>query len=51
MQLVDDPRIQYQAVSLIEKDVKALLNSQLTPEAIVDERYEKGLGIDLFDGF
>ena len=51
MQLVDDPRIQGQAVALIEKDVKALLDRQLTPEAIVDERYEKGLGIVLFEGF
>ena len=51
MQLVYDPRIQGQAVSLIERDVKALLDRQLTPEAIVDERYEKDLGIDLFDGF
>ena len=51
MQLADDPRIQGQAVSLIKKDVKALLDRQLPPEAIVDERYEKGLGIDLFEGF
>ena len=51
MQLVDDPQIQGQAVSLIEKDVKALLSGQLRPDAIVDERYERGLEIDLFDGF
>ena len=51
MQLVDDPLIQCQAVSLIEKDVKGLLDRQLTPEAIMDKRYEKSLGINLFDGF
>ena len=51
MQLSDDPQVQAQAVVLIEKDVNALLNRQLMPEAITDERYERVLGIDLFGGF
>ena len=51
MQLSDDPQAQAQAVVLIEKDVNALLNRQLMPEAITDERYEEVLGIDLFGGF
>jgi len=51
MQLSDDPQVQAQAVVLIEKDVNALLNHQLMPEAITDERYEEVLGIDLFGGF
>ena len=51
MQLSDDPQVQAQAVVLIEKDVNALLNRQLMPEAITDERYEEVLGIDLFGGF
>ena len=51
MQLSDDPQVQAQAVVLIEKDVNALLNHQLMPEAITDERYEEVLGIDLFDEF
>ena len=51
MQLSDDPEVQAQAILLIEKDVNALLNRQLIPEAITDERYEELLGIDLFGGF
>ena len=51
MQLSDDPQVQAQAILLIEKDVNALLNRQLIPEAITDERYEGVLGIDLFDEF
>ena len=51
MQLSDDPQVQAQAILLIEKDVNALLNHQLIPEAITDERYEGVLGIDLFDEF
>ena len=51
IQLSDDPRVQTQAILLIEKDVSALLNRQLTPESITDERYEEVLGIDLFGGF
>ena len=51
MQFSDDPLVQAQAVALIEKDVSALLNRQLMPEAIIDERYERALGIHLFDGF
>ena len=51
MQLSDDPQVQAQAILLIEKDVNALLNRQLIPEAITDERYERVLGIDLFDEF
>ena len=51
MQLSNDPEVQAQAVVLIEKDVNALLNRQLMPEAITDERYEGVLGIDLFGGF
>ena len=51
MQLSDDPQVQAQAILLIEKDVNALLNRQLIPEAITDERYEGVLGIDLFDDF
>ena len=51
MQLSDDPQVQAQAILLIEKDVSALLNRQLMPEAITDERYEEALGIDLFSGF
>ena len=50
-QLSDDPQVQAQAILLIEKDVNALLNRQLMPEAITDERYEGVLGIDLFGGF
>ena len=51
MQLSDGPQVQAQAILLIEKDVNALLNRQLTPESITDERYEGVLGIDLFGGF
>ena len=51
MQLSDGPQVQAQAILLIEKDVNALLNRQLTPESITDERYEEELGIDLFGGF
>ena len=51
MQLSDGPQVQAQAILLIEKDVNALLNRQLTPESITDERYEELLGIDLFGGF
>ena len=51
MQLSDDPEVQAQAILLIEKDVNALLERQLIPEAITDERYEGVLGIDLFDEF
>ena len=51
MQLSDDPQVQAQAILLIEKDVSALLNRQLTPEYITDERYQGVLGIDLFGGF
>ena len=51
IQLSDDPQVQAQAILLIEKDVSALLNRQLTPESITDERYEGILGIDLFGGF
>ena len=51
MQLSDGPQVQAQAILLIEKDVNALLNRQLTPESITDERYEEVLGIDLFGGF
>ena len=51
MQLSNDPQVQAQAVVLIEKDVNALLNRQLMPEAITDERYEGVLGIELFGGF
>lgn len=51
MQLSDDSQVQAQAILLIEKDVNALLNRQLMPEAITDERYEELLGIDLFGGF
>ena len=51
MQLSDDPQVQAQAILLIEKDVNALLNRQLIPEAITDERYEGILGINLFDEF
>ena len=51
MQLSDDPQVQTQAILLIKKDVSALLNRQLAPESITDERYEGVLGIDLFGGF
>ena len=51
MQLSDDPQVQAQAILIIENDVNALLNRQLIPEAITDERYERVLGIDLFDEF
>ena len=51
IQLSDGPQVQAQAILLIEKDVNALLNRQLTPESITDERYEEVLGIDLFGGF
>ena len=42
---------QESTILLIEKDVNSLLAGELAPNAIVDERYEQELGIDLFDGF
>ena len=51
IQLSNDPKIQAEVVVLIEKDVTRLLNRQLKPEAIRDDRYEELLGVDLFDGF
>ena len=51
IQLSNDPKVQAEVVVLIEKDVMGLLNRQLKPEAIRDDRYEEVLGVDLLDGF